>query len=368
MKDNLIIEPNLFIHILAARPNFIKASPLIKEMISQNIPCKIVHTGQHYDKNMSDIFLTQLNIPTPNYCLEVGGGSPTEQVGKVMIKLEKILISENPKGIIVYGDVNATLAASLVASKLHIPIIHIEAGCRSFDNKMPEEINRILVDRIANLCFTTSKDAVLNLTNEGFDTTNKCYFVGNTMIDSLVEFQLEFDKSTILDDLKLTPKSYNLCTFHRPSNVDTKENIIRLMDSLEEINKITQCILPLHPRTKNNLKSFNLYKKYSNILTFIEPQGYFDFMALQKNANAILTDSGGLQEESSYFNIPCLTLRDNTERPITINYGTNKLVGSNPQDLITHYNSINYDKKSNIELWDGKSSKRIVNIIKNQNG
>jgi UDP-N-acetylglucosamine 2-epimerase (non-hydrolysing) len=364
MNKNPTIEPNLFIHILAARPNFIKAAPLIKEMISQNLPCKIVHTGQHYDKNMSDIFLTQLNIPTPNYFLEVGGGSHAEQVGKVMIKLEKILISENPKGIIVYGDVNATLAASLVASKIHIPIIHVESGCRSYDNTMPEEINRILVDRIANILFTTSEDALDNLTKEGVDPS-KCFFVGNTMIDSLVEFQNKFSSSTILSNLDLKPKKYNLCTFHRPSNVDNKVVLEELMDSLVQIHQETLCVLPLHPRTKNNLKKYKLYDKYSNLLKFIPPQGYFDFMCLQQNAYTILTDSGGIQEESSYFNVPCLTLRTSTERPVTITNGTNKLIGVNHSNLKKEYQSINRNKISDLKLWDGGTSQRIVQILKN---
>lgn len=352
-----------FIHIIAARPNFIKAAPLIKAMRNSSLEALVIHTGQHYDPNMSNTFLNELGILPLNYHLTCGVGSHAEQVGNVMIELEQIFLKEKPKGVIVYGDVNSTLAASLAASKLHIPIIHVESGCRSHDKSMPEEINRILVDRIADILFTTSEDALDNLAKEGIDS-NKCFFVGNTMIDSLIEFQNKFSSSTILSELGLKSKKYNLCTFHRPSNVDDITTLTELMDSLVQIHQEVPCVLPLHPRTKNNLKKYKLYDKYSKLLKFIPPQGYFDFMCLQQNAYTILTDSGGVQEESSYFNVPCLTLRTSTERPITITNGTNKLIGVNYLDLKKEYQNINRNKTSNLNLWDGKASQRIIQILK----
>ena len=353
-----------FIHVIAARPNFIKAAPLIKAMRYSSLETLVVHTVQHYDPNMSDTFLNQLGILPLDYHLTCGVGSHAKQVGNTMIELEQIFLKEKPKGVIVYGDVNSTLAASLAASKIHIPIIHVESGCRSYDNTMPEEINRILVDRIANILFTTSEDALDNLTKEGVDPS-KCFFVGNTMIDSLVEFQNKFLSSTILSKLDLKPKKYNLCTFHRPSNVDNKVVLEELMNSLVQIHQETPCVLPLHPRTKNNLKKYKLYDKYSNLLKFIPPQGYFDFMCLQQNAYTILTDSGGIQEESSYFNVPCLTLRTSTERPVTITNGTNKLIGVDYSNLKKEYQNINRNKKSHLNLWDGKTSRRIIQVLKN---
>lgn len=354
-----------FIHIIAARPNFIKAAPLIKAMRDSSLEVLVIHTGQHYDPNMSDTFLDELGILPLDYHLSCGVGTHAEQVGNTMIELEQIFLREEPKGIIVYGDVNSTLAASIAASKIHIPIIHVESGCRSFDNNMPEEINRILVDRIASILFTTSEDALDNLVKEGV-SPDKCFFVGNTMIDSLVEFQDKFSSSTILSELDLVSKKYNLCTFHRPSNVDDIITLTSLMDSLVQIHQEMPCVLPLHPRTKNNLKKYKLYDKYSSLLKFIQPQGYFDFMCLQQNAYTILTDSGGIQEESSYFNVPCLTLRTSTERPVTITNGTNKLIGVNYSTLWKEYQNIDRSKKSNLNLWDGRTSQRILRILQNE--
>ena len=351
-----------YIHVIAARPNFIKAAPLIKEMIRQDIDIKIIHTGQHYDKNMSGNFLSQLNIPDPDYNLGIGSGTHGFQVGTALIEIEKILQLEMPTAIIVYGDVNSTLAASLAAVKLNIPIVHVESGCRSNDKKMPEEINRILTDRISDTLFMTSNDVLDNLKQEGIKETN-CHFVGNTMIDSLVEFNNDFDQSNILNELNISKQNYNLCTFHRPSNVDNNKNLIHLMDSLSKVSNETICVFPIHPRTKSRLKKFKIYDKYKKYIKFIDPQNYFDFMCLQKNAKCIITDSGGIQEESSYFNVPCLTLRDNTERPITISAGTNKLIGTSYENLLYEYRNINTLKKSSIDLWDGKSSKRIVEIL-----
>jgi len=253
-----------YIHVIAARPNFIKAAPLIKEMIRQDIDIKIIHTGQHYDKNMSGNFLSQLNIPDPDYNLGIGSGTHGFQVGSALIEIEKILQLEMPTAIIVYGDVNSTLAASLAAVKLNIPIVHVESGCRSNDKKMPEEINRILTDRISDTLFMTSIDVLDNLKQEGIKESN-CHFVGNTMIDSLVEFNNKFDESNILNELNISKQNYNLCTFHRPSNVDNNKNLIHLMDSLSKVSIETICIFPIHPRTKSRLKNLRYMINIKNI-------------------------------------------------------------------------------------------------------
>ncbi len=358
------------IHIIGARPNFIKAAPLIREIDSQlgtwNVDNFVLHTGQHYDKNMSDIFFKELDIPKPDFNLNAGGGSHAQQTARIMVGCEEIFIKKKPDLIIVYGDINSCVAASLVASKMHIPIAHIESGLRSYDRKMPEEINRVITDSISDMLFLTSSDALLNLKTEGVDE-NKCHLVGNTMIDSLVRLNKIFDRSKILESLNLEKKSYALITLHRPSNVDSKMDLEKMMDALVMISFQMECVLPIHPRTKNNLDKFNLYSKYSNNKRFniIDPLGYIDFMNLQKNANIVITDSGGIQEESSFFGVPCLTVRDNTERPITITHGSNKLIGTNYADIVTHISSLKMvDEPGNIELWDGNASKRIVKIIR----
>tara|TARA_R110000851_G_scaffold155423_1_gene297830 strand:+ start:418 stop:1518 length:1101 start_codon:yes stop_codon:yes gene_type:complete len=358
------------IHIVGARPNFIKAAPLIKKMNTLDIVNMVVHTGQHYDHNMSQQFFDELNIPTPDYNLGAGGGSHTTQTSNIMIGCERIFSEHKPNFVIVYGDVNSCVAASIVASKMHleglpkIKIIHIESGLRSYDRDMPEEINRILTDNISDILFVTCQDALDNLKQEGIDE-EKCHLVGNTMIDSLVELNDKFDDSKILKTLNLKDKLYVLITLHRPSNVDTKDGLKKMMDSLSLISNQIDCVFPIHPRTKNNLSKFGLYEKYNtDKFKIINPLGYVDFMCLQKNSKLVITDSGGIQEESSFFNVPCLTLRDNTERPITCIQGTNELVGTDLNKLIKKINTIDLNKKSNIELWDGNASSRIVKIMK----
>lgn len=353
------------IHVVGARPNFIKAAPLIKCMSESNIQNLVVHTGQHYDHNMSQQFFNELNIPKPNYNLNAGGGSHAQQTADIMVGCEDIFLKELPDYIIVYGDVNSCIAAALVAKKLHIRVIHIESGLRSFDKNMPEEINRIITDSISDILFVTCQDGVDNLLNEGI--RKDVYLVGNTMIDSLVEFQTKFNSSNILSKLGIQSKEYILSTLHRPSNVDNKDNLIELMDSMKSISKKNNVVFPIHPRTKHNLQKYNLFDFYNKIdtLNIIDPLGYIDFMCLQKNAKLIITDSGGIQEESSFFNVPCLTVRDNTERPVTIHAGTNKLIGADYKKILSEVNIINYNQNSNINLWDGNTSKRIVSIINN---
>jgi len=352
------------LHVVGARPNFIKASPLIKQMENNEFQNILVHTGQHFDYNMSQQFFNELEIPKPDYNLGINRGSHTEQTAKIMIAFEKVLKNINPDLVVVYGDVNSCLAAALVAKKTHLKVAHIEAGLRSFDRSMPEEINRIITDSISDLHFVTCKDALVNLENEGVNMDN-CYFVGNTMIDSLVEFNEKFDTSSVLKKFNLTKKGYALITLHRPSNVDDKNELLKLMDALVEISELIKCIFVIHPRTKSNLCRFGLYEKYDKLdsLRIIEPLGYIDFLSLQKNSKLVITDSGGVQEETTFFKIPCLTVRENTERPITIKNGTNTLVGSNYEDIYQYVRKINYSVNPDIELWDGKSSERIVDII-----
>lgn len=343
-----------YIHVIGARPNFIKAGPLIKKINKlPEVNNVVLHTGQHYDKNMSEQFFDDLEIPKPDINLGLGGGSHAVQTADIMKGCENVFEKYNPNLVIVYGDVNSCVAATLVASKLNIKIAHIESGLRSWDRTMPEEINRLVTDTLSDYLFVTCTDAVFNLKNEGIDE-EKIFFVGNTMIDSLVEFE---------DKFKDNDDEYSLVTIHRPYTVDNKTRLKNLMDSLTKVSKNIKVVFPLHPRTKNSLKNFGIYDSYINEIDFIEPQGYLDFMSLQKNAKFIITDSGGVQEESSYFNVPCLTVRDNTERPVTCDEGTNELIGTNYSDIPKRVEEIDYEKKSTINLWDGKSSNRIIDIL-----
>jgi UDP-N-acetylglucosamine 2-epimerase (non-hydrolysing) len=350
------------IHIVGARPNFIKAMPLVKVMNKLPINNLLVHTGQHYDYNMSERFFEELGIK-PDYYLKAGGGSNTTQTAKIMIKCEKLFNELQPDLVVVYGDVNSTLAASLVAKKLHITVAHIESGLRSYDRDMPEELNRIVTDSISDLLFVTCDDGLDNLILEGTDTS-KCWVVGNTMIDTLVTLKDKFTESHILSENKLVKNNYVLVTMHRPSNVDNTRALKSLLQSLVQISKKHQVVFPLHPRTSKNIVNFNLEGITSESdIKFIPPAGYIDFMCLQKNAKLVITDSGGVQEESSHFNTPCLTIRDNTERPVTIQNGTNKLIGTSYKNIEREIDIIDYNKKSNIKYWDGRSSERIVKIL-----
>ena len=355
------------VHVLGTRPNFIKAAPLIKQMKKGGFQNIILHTGQHFDQNMSQLFFDELSIPKPDHNLGIRGGSHAEQTAKIMIGCEKIFIESKPDLVVVYGDVNSCVAAALSAKKMNLKLAHIEAGLRSFDRNMPEEINRIITDAISDFHFATCKDALVNLQNEGVNM-DSCFFVGNTMIDSLVEFNDKFDRSLILKKRNLNVKEYVLITLHRPSNVDTKDDLIKLMDAVAETSEFIKCVFVIHPRTKNNLCKFGLHDKYNKLksLKIIESLGYIDFMCLQKNAKVIVTDSGGVQEESSFFEVPCLTVRDNTERPITIKEGTNTLVGTSYDNICTYIRNVNFDTYSNIEYWDGKSSERIAKVLESE--
>jgi len=355
--------------IVGTRPNFVKVAPLIEEIKKyNNIDHTLVHTGQHYSKNLSKLFFDELSIPKPEITLNIGSGSPGEQIGNIIIKLEKVLIEKEPDLVIVVGDVNSTLAGAITAKHLGMKVAHIEAGLRSFDLNMPEEINRMLVDRISDLLFTTEDSANENLLREGVKS-KKIFFVGNLMIDNLLKHKEESEKTRILEDLKLNKKNYVVLTVHRPSNVDNKNNLENVISIIKEIQNHIPLVFPMHPRTKKNFEHFQLEKeiKKMNNLKIIEPLGYLEFLNLMSNSKFVLTDSGGIQEETSILKIPCITLRENTERPITLTKGTNLLKSTNKEKVIEKSLEIINNKillnKENIPLWDGKAAKRIVRII-----
>jgi UDP-N-acetylglucosamine 2-epimerase (non-hydrolysing) len=350
--------------IAGARPNFMKIAPLIHELQKTNFSWKLIHTGQHYDAKLSDIFFSELNIPKPDYNLEVGSGSHAIQTAKIMERFEPICIKENPDLVIVVGDVNSTIACALVAKKLNIKVVHVEAGLRSFDNNMPKEINRKLTDCISDYLFVSEESGLANLKNEGVDK-EKIFFVGNIMIDSLFNNLEKINKS---DASKVYNEKYCILTLHRPSNVDNKDELKLLLFELIKISKLIKIIWPIHPRTKKNLLDLGLDNiiNESNII-LKDPIGYIDFLNLVKNSTFVLTDSGGLQEETTYLNIPCLTLRENTERPSTIDIGTNTLLNKN--EIIGNINLIlagKYKKGSIPQLWDGKTAERIIKILRDK--
>lgn len=350
--------------IVGARPNFIKAFPVYNELNKLNyFKLRLVNTGQHYDDAMADIFFRQLKMKQPDINLEVGSGYHAEQTASIMCKLEKIYIKDRPDLIILFGDVNSTLAAALVASKLRIKIAHVEAGLRSFDRLMPEEINRVLTDQISDILFTTSLEAQKNLINEGINKKN-IYFVGNTMIDTLKNNLEHFNANPANDLFNINDKQYIVITLHRPSNVDDISKLNEIIQSLNKVCEMIPCIWPMHPRTRKKINS--LKSKINEKLIIMEPLGYIEFMSLQKNARLVLTDSGGIQEESTFFGVSCLTLRDNTERPVTTLVGTNKLIGTNYKNIFHEINiAINNvnDTIKKPKYWDGKSAKRIAKII-----
>ena len=327
----------------------------------------LVHTGQHYNKEMSKLFFDDLNLPSPDIYLGVGSASHAEQTAKVMVKFEKVLLEEKPDLVVVVGDVNSTIACALTAVKLSVPVAHIEAGLRSFDKTMPEEINRILTDSISTYLFTTCRDANDNLLREGI-SKKKIHFVGNVMIDTLLKHIDKALQSNILDKLNLIPKRYAVLTLHRPSNVDNKKVFIEMLNAIEEIQKKIKFVFPIHPRTMKKIVEFKLENRIKRMKNFkiIEAMGYLDFLKLMSDSKLVLTDSGGIQEETTILKISCITLRDTTERPITVTKGTNIIVGSNKEKIIKESLKIirGKGKQGNIpELWDGKAAERIVRCI-----
>lgn len=355
------------ISVVGARPNFMKVAPLHKafKKYSGTITHLICHTGQHYDEKMSKVFFEDLELPQPDFYLGVGGGSHAEQTAKVMVEFEKILLDEKPDVIIVVGDVNSTIACSLTAAKLGIKIAHVEAGLRSFDREMPEEINRVLTDVISDYLFVTEENGLINLAHEGI-AKEKVFFVGNCMIDSLSNYIDKSKQSTLMQELGLQPKEFVLVTLHRPSNVDQEESLHKVLLMVNNIGKDKKIVFPVHPRTMNNIKAFGLEGLLHSNIIVTGPIGYIDFIALIANAELIITDSGGIQEESTFLGVQCLTLRDNTERPSTCSIGTNTLIGTDFQKAEEAALKIlgGEIKKGAIPpLWDGKAAERITAIL-----
>ncbi len=351
--------------VVGARPNYMKMAPIWRALEKQeHVTKRLVHTGQHYDHNMSKIFFDELELPKPDVYLGVGSGSHGEQTAKVMVEIEKVLMEERPQLLVVVGDVNSTMAGALVAAKLGVPIAHVEAGLRSRDRTMPEEINRMVTDILADLLFTTEASAEHNLTAEGIDR-EKIHFVGNVMIDSLMFYRPMAERSAILDDLGLKRQGYGLITLHRPSNVDDPATFEPILRVLKELGKECPLVFPAHPRTRKVIENSGI-KIEGGEITMIDPVGYLDFVKLMLHSRIVLTDSGGIQEETTVLGIPCLTIRENTERPITIDIGTNRLVGTNPDRILTEgRNALQAGTSSGKipELWDGKAAERIVKVI-----
>lgn len=356
------------INIVGARPNFMKVAPIIRAFeATGEIASLLVHTGQHYDEKMSELFFHQLGIPEPDINLEVGSSTHAIQTANIMKAFEPVLLEHRPDAVLVVGDVNSTIACGLVAVKLGIKVIHVEAGLRSFDRTMPEEINRVLTDSISDLLFCTEQSGVNNLVKEGIPK-EKIFLVGNVMIDTLLANKMKADKSNILDRLSLNGDGFAAVTLHRPSNVDEPEVFSRILDALEVVQNDMPVIFPLHPRTLRNIKSFNFEKRLGKLtnLRLIEPLGYLDFLKLMSHARIVLTDSGGIQEETTILKVPCLTLRENTERPVTVTSGLNRIVGTDTERIIRAYRQAMESPAGEPEvppLWDGRAAERIAKKI-----
>lgn len=354
--------------VVGTRPNFIKITQLEREFLkhADTFQFDLVHTGQHFDDKMSAIFFEQLQLKKPTFLLNIENKSRKDKTKSTIFELNQLFMTERPDLVIVVGDVDSTYAAAIAAKNLDIKIAHLESGLRSFDLNMPEEVNRIAVDQISDYFFVTEQSGIDNLKNEGVNENN-IYFVGNTMIDALVAFDQEIKSNQILSLLSLKPKQYILTTFHRPSNVDNELSLKVILELINEIANDTKVVIPIHPRTKNNISEFglnHLIDKNLNIIQ-LEPIDYFAFQNLILNAKVVITDSGGIQEETTFQKVPCLTIRDNTERPSTIEIGTNQLLTLDKDLILLKIKEVNSARKSQIpELWDGKSTQRIVEILK----
>jgi UDP-N-acetylglucosamine 2-epimerase (non-hydrolysing) len=352
-----------FLHVVGARPNFMKVSPVMRAIAQHGgVRQTLVHTGQHYDASMSETFFQQLGLPEPDINLGVGSASHATQTAEVMIGLEGYLIDARPDLVFVYGDVNSTMAAALVAAKLGTPLAHVEAGLRSGDRTMPEEINRLVTDRLSDLLLTPSMDANENLLHEGVKPASIC-FVGNVMIDTLVRLLPMTNEQATFHRLGLKPgERYALVTLHRPSNVDDALHLKALMAVLAELARHVRVIFPVHPRTQERLRDGDC----ASGPTLVEPLGYLEFLALERAATLVITDSGGIQEETTYLGVPCLTVRDNTERPITVTSGTNRLVGGDPirlRDAALSIIAEGMPGGTRPSLWDGRAAERIAAIV-----
>ncbi|MGA2005276.1 MAG: UDP-N-acetylglucosamine 2-epimerase (non-hydrolyzing) [Terriglobales bacterium] len=349
---------NIF-HIVGARPNFMKVAPVLSALKGRkNVTQTLIHTGQHYDASMSDVFFQQLGIPDPDINLAVGSGSHAKQTAEIMVRFEPVVLERKPDLVLVYGDVNSTVATTLVCAKLGVPVGHVEAGLRSFDRTMPEEINRLVTDQLADLLFTPSEDGDENLRKEGIPA-EKIFRVGNVMIDSLVRLLPVAQKITRAG----LPERYALVTLHRPANVDDSATLKEILGSLLEVNRDLSVVFPAHPRTRQRIADFGLHPGQ---LRLLDPLPYIDFLALQTRATVVITDSGGIQEETTYLGIPCLTVRDNTERPVTVSMGTNVLVGRDRDKLRSEFSKVlsGKAKKGAVPpLWDGHTGERIADVL-----
>ena len=358
------------INVVGARPNLMKIGPIMAEMHRFDMKPILVHTVQHYDSNMSRVFFQELGIPKPDYNFGVGSGSQTWQTAQIMLALEPLFQELRPDLVLVVGDVNSTLAATLVASKLGIPLAHVEAGLRSFDRTMPEEVNRILTDSVSDYLFTTEPSANENLRAEGIPE-HKIFFVGNVMIDTLLG---QHERAKALDMQSrygVQPNGYALLTLHRPGNVDVSEIFKGILDSIEFLQARLPILFPAHPRTLKRLKEFGLWERVQTMsnLKILEPLSYLQFLGLMTQARLMVTDSGGVQEETTILGVPCLTLRENTERPVTVTQGTNQILGTSPKRIISAIGQVlNSEVKvgSHPELWDGSAAKRIVSIVREE--
>ena len=357
------------LNVVGARPNFMKIAPVVDEMHRRpdRFQPILVHTGQHYDESMSDSFFQDLQIPRPDVNLEVGSASHSEQTARIMIALEPVISEHRPDWVVVVGDVNSTMAATLVAAKMLVPVAHVEAGLRSRDRTMPEEINRIVTDAVADLLLTPSRDANQNLLDEGVPA-EKIRFVGNVMIDSLFRSLERARQSKVLESLGVTTGEFGVVTMHRPSNVDEPETLRGILAAFEVIQRRLKLVFPVHPRTRGRIREFGLEPHFATLpnIVLTEPLGYLDFLQLYSNSRLVLTDSGGVQEETTVLGIPCLTMRHNTERPITVTEGTNRVVGNDPRVIEGEAIAAldNPRRTGSIpELWDGKTAPRIVDAI-----
>ncbi len=352
------------VHVVGARPNFPKIAPIMVEMSRhpERFHQRLVHTGQHYDERMSAVFFRDLPLPQPDVYLGVGSGSHTQQVAKIMLAFETVVLGERPDWVVLVGDVNSTIACALVCAKLGLKVAHVEAGLRSFDRTMPEEINRVVTDQLADLLLTPSPDADANLLREGI-APERIHCVGNVMIDSLIAALPLATNRVILEEAALTPAEYGIVTLHRPANVDDPATLRGIWEALNTIAEDVPLVFPLHPRTRQRLTAYGLAPRVPAQLRLIEAQGYLDFLQLTQHAKLVLTDSGGLQEETTFLGVPCLTLRPNTERPITIEQGTNVLVGTSPEEIVRQARLVLQRPQPTppqIPGWDGQAARRIV--------
>ena len=352
--------------VVGARPNFVKIAPIMAALRDRpEARTTLIHTGQHYDVQMSDAFFANLDIPTPDINLDVRSGTAAAQIAEVMQRLEPVLAESRPDVVVVVGDVNSTIAAALTAVKLGIPVAHVEAGLRSFDRSMPEEINRVLTDSISDLLFTTEPAANENLAREGI-RADRVHFAGNVMIDTLFRYRERAEQSPILATLGLHPGAYVALTLHRPSNVDSAEALGRMLAALARIQSDIPVVFPVHPRTRQRLAAVNGSLPSLPGLRLVEPLPYLDFLCLMAHARCVLTDSGGIQEETTALGVPCLTLRTSTERPITVTRGTNRIVGVEPDAIVAAWRQVadgRWPAGELPELWDGKAAERIVQIL-----